>query len=132
MRTKNVRRGFLLLLAAVALVFPYRTIHAYSIYDTPTSTSSTFGGGILSPFENFFQSVGSINTTSLNISIPTGTTMEVLTEAGQTAWNRFDAWLYGIAGFHISNFFSQLLTIWSWILGTVKSGIDSLIKIFGN
>jgi hypothetical protein len=42
---------------------------------------------------------------------------------------QFDTWLYGVAGFHIINLLTTVLTILSWILGWLKGGVDWLIGV---
>ena len=53
-----------------------------------------------------------------------------LTTAIKNAFGWFDNWLYGIAGFHVSNFFTAILNIFSWVLGVVKGGVDWLLALF--
>ena len=116
---------------AAAFILSGLTANAYSIQngqgaqDGPTMPSSMGGfsvSGLLAPFQNFIHSINSIGATSApNLTGPSSNT--------RGAFQRFDDWLYGVAGFHISNFLNAFLNIFSWMLGVVKSGVDSLLKL---
>jgi len=117
-----------------AVVFPFTAIdidtaRAYSI--SGSSGSGPDLGSFTAPFENFFRSINNVG--SVNISIPQqvgGSSGSLLVTGIQNAFGQFDNWLYGIAGFHISGFFTAILSIFSWLLGLVKGIVDWLLSLF--
>ena len=133
------------------------TANAYSLYPDNSSNSASAVGGsestataqsysgfnfgqmidqLVVPFENFANSVGSAGST-----IGTGssgapfeapaipTTTQALNAAGQNAFQRFDAWLYSIAGFHIEMVIAFILGVVSWTLGIAKEIVDWLLSL---
>lgn len=100
----------------------------------PVFAYSTYGGNppadLLSPFKNFINSINSVGTTAIRIGTPAPVVLPPAVQAGaQNAFQRFDAWLFGIVGFHISGFLAAILGIFSWILGVVKSVVDWLLGL---
>ena len=112
---------------------------------------------LLAPLTEFFQSIGSAGRSGaapqFNLSapvLPSGLglpnlptySMPNMLSAGNNLMNgggvqgaiqnglqQFDAWLYGIAGFHILSFLSAALGIFSWLLGAAKQLVDWLSGI---
>ena len=62
---------------------------------------------------------------NLGTTVGTAVSQDVSSEAHGAA-EQLDAWLYTIIGFHILDFFNSILTIFSWILGWLKGGVDWL------
>ncbi len=95
---------------------------------------------LIVPFQNFIQSfegsANSIKTPSIpgsfnmppSVSIP-AVPQGSFTNMIQNWFQQFDAWLYGIAGFHISGLFVAILSILSWLLGIVKGAVDWLLGV---
>jgi hypothetical protein len=106
------------------------TARAYSIASGTSQPSLPFNvNGILAPFENFFNSMNSVSitgqsTTAVTRSAPPNS---IVTNGVRSGFQRFDAWRYGIAGFHISGIFITSLSMFSWLLGVVKGGVDWLL-----
>lgn len=90
-------------------------------------------GDLLAPAQDFFQSIGSIDTSIVphvvGSSQPFNPGNPLVANWVQGIFQRFDGWLYGIAGFHILGIFTAILAIFSWILGAVKNAIDWLLNI---
>jgi len=118
--------------------------HAYAVsgnnsgYTLPQFGSSTFNGGwtdiwnnVSSPFQNFAQSLGSMGSVpSANFSFPTNITFSQSVPTGfHDAFEAFDAWLYGIVGFHISSVATFILNIANWILTFTKNIVDWLLAL---
>ena len=113
--------------------------HAYSIYETSTIDSGVSGRGLNSltaPFENFIQSIGSINTkifqpspNIMNNAVSNPVTNGLQGVFGQLI-GQLDGWVYGVAGFRVSDLLTSILTILSWLLGAVKVGVDWLLALF--
>ncbi len=112
--------------------------HAYSVYDTDSTNTPSIGGGgldsLIAPFESFIKSITSIGSvkgpflTPINVpSMPTGNSM--ITTGIEAAFQSFDNWLYGVVGFHIGGIFLAVLGVFSWVLGTVKSAVDWLLRL---
>ncbi|MGC9968921.1 MAG: hypothetical protein ABSC29_04320 [Minisyncoccia bacterium] len=124
----------LLAVAGFVLIVSSDTTEAYSISGAsplPQPQQTDFGVFTV-PFENFLHSVNSVNSIGnvapqLNLSIPQQGGGSFITTGIQNAFQQFDSWLYGIAGFHISGFFTAILSIFSWLLGIVKSIVDWLL-----
>ncbi len=83
-----------------------------------------------SPFQNFSQSLQSAANTPIgNFNFSTSGVPESVSAGAQNLWNRFDAWLFGIAGFHIAAVFNFIFQAIGWILGFVKVAIDWLASL---
>jgi hypothetical protein len=84
-----------------------------------------------SPFQNFSHSLQSAaNTPISDFSFSTSSIPENISAGAQNLWDRFDAWLFGIIGFHVSSFFGFMLQILEWMLGLVKAAIGWLPSLF--
>lgn len=110
-----------------AIVLP-PTACAYSTNDTGAAARNP----ITAPFEDFYHSINSVGnilpgstTPQMRLSIPT--TNGFVTTNVQDALSQFDNWLYGIAGFHVLELFTAILSVLSWLLGIVKGGVDWLL-----
>ena len=134
-----MRYGMISMLAAglmaTAAFFSFSgRAEAYSINGTSTTAGSTDSYNLTTPFENFFNSL-EYNITSAGNETPVNLNpaQEPLTHEFETGAHgvleQFDAWLYGVAGFHILNFFTAILSIFSTILGWLKSGTDWLLRL---
>lgn len=107
------------------------------------STTLAYGGGsgitsapdfqsILAPFENFFRSIGSIGNLPLPtpvVNSPSVPQNPAVAGFIKDLFQKFDAWLYGIAGFHIAGIFTAILDIFSWVLGITKDIVDWFLRI---
>ncbi len=126
--------GFLTFLAVRVPVVGAYYVGATDGYDIgPIGNPPNFGE-LLAPVQNFFQSIGSINTDVIpQVGFGSGTslgpTSPLVLNWIQGVLRQFDGWLYGIAGFHIIAFFAAMLGIFSWLLGLIKSGVDWLLGI---
>lgn len=122
----------------VAVATTTTTANAYSVYagpqpSTPLSIGGFNFGNLLAPFQNFINSINSVgNTSSLTIpsigptSIPTN---GMVASGVQSAFQWFDNWLYGIAGFHIGGLLVAILNVFSWLLGIVKGAVDWILGL---
>lgn len=122
-------------------IAPWSVAHAYPVNGAPPTNTLPFipsvsnfnFGNLTAPFQNFIQSIGNIGTQS-KINVPP-VNVPAMPQNGasanwfQNAFQQFDAWLYGIAGFHISGLFVAILNIFSWLLGIVKGSVDWLLGI---
>jgi len=129
------RKNWLLLSALVAsltLFLSYGSASAYSVSGTPSAANGGLDfNGLLAPFENFIHSINSAGNTVPQISPPTsgGPFTQQISGGVQGGLQRFDAWFYGVAGFHVLNLFTAILNIFSWLLGFVKGIVDWLLSI---
>jgi hypothetical protein len=97
-------------------------------------TSGNFDfGNILTSLQNFLQGIGfnsvPIGTFPQPSGIPSMSSSGFWSTSVQGALQWFDAWLYGIAGFHIIGLLTAILSIFSWLLGIVKGAVDWLLGI---
>jgi len=116
------------------------TAYAYSVYPAPAPAGSTAPspstagfGSLTAPLDNFLQSINNIGATNPSVpensfTPPTAPNGMVTTEI-ENNLQKFDTWLYGIAGFHILTVFVVILNVLSWLLGIVKGGVDWLIGL---
>lgn len=119
-----------LALWSAALCGIVHTADAYSINGPAPTTTLPFIPSIGS-FNSFIQSINNIGAQS-GISLPpvnvpsmpqNGAQNGAATNWFQNTFQQFDAWLYGVAGFH------AILNILSWLLGIVKSGVDWVLGV---
>ena len=123
-----MRRNIVLTAAAAIIIVigtMSGTVHAYSI----TSGSSMAVIPILTPFENFFKSINSVSVVGPSIGVQSIPKNSFIMGGVQSGFQWFDNWLYGIAGFHISGLFTTILSVFSWLLGFVKGGVDWLLNV---
>jgi len=73
--------------------------------------------------------VNSVGNAPVPVSKPQTPVNTVVTGTAHDFFYQFDAWLYGIAGFHISNFSVWILSIFSWLLGKAKEIVDYVLNI---
>lgn len=129
------KNGAIVILVATMFFFLAGRVEAYSIEGSSsiTGSSDTTTYNLATPFENFFQSLSqgvtsitggsNINLNPVQEPVGQDVTVEV------HGWlNQFDAWLYGFTGFHILAFLTSILSIFSTILGWIKSGVDWLLN----
>lgn len=78
---------------------------------------------------SFFNENISTNTIGNTVSnIPIGNiNNNQLTIGG--AYQNFDTWLYGVAGFHISGFFNAILSVIVWLLNLAKDIITWFLSL---
>jgi hypothetical protein len=104
-----------------------QTVGAYSLQGTPQSQSGLNFGSLLSPIQNFLNSIGSVGKGAipqLNLSAPQ---TQFLTTSAQNVFQQFDDWFYGVAGFRISGFLVFILNILLWVLGIAESIVRWLL-----
>ena len=125
---------FLTIATVVLMSVTAKTVHAYSVNATGggggTVQGSTLGDPFL-PFENFIHSLGSVGpnaiwTTGGSPAAPLG---GMFSNIIHNALVQFDAWLFGIAGFHILDLGTAILSILSWLLGLIKGWVDWLLRL---
>ena len=133
-----------LIATSIALGSTALTANAYPVNGTPPTATLPFipsinnfnFGNLTAPFENFIQSIDNIGTQGeINVppvNVPSMPQNGIVTNWLQSAFQQFDAWLYGIAGFHISGLFVAILNILSWILGIAKNIVDWLLGVIHN
>lgn len=110
------------------------TAHAYPIASgapggIPGSLPSGSLNDIFAPFGNFIKNINSVSITVPPVGVPPIPQNSTITDDIRNAFQQFDAWLYGIAGFHISGLLTAILNIFSWLLGILKDGIDWLLGV---
>ena len=136
---EQARAGRIGLIAVIGCVAFALTAHAYPLpgsgsvsASVPTVASSDLWSSIAAPFENFAGSLQSVGNPTANLpSSSTSTPVpENVTTGIRDAFRSFDAWLYGIAGFHILAIVTVFLDILSWILGFVKHIVDWALGLF--
>jgi len=129
-------------MAVVLFSFSFATAGAYAVssspsggqtsFTSPTDLSQSFSQ-LTTPFEDFFNSLGSLWTSNAGGTVPSymaPTSSAFFTNTAQNAFQSFDNWLYGIAGFHISGLFVAILNIFSWILGILQNSVTWLLSVF--
>lgn len=116
---------------AAALIVFFLSSATAGAYAIGSPNPSTAGGlnDLWTPFQNFVNNINSISTNSFTMSTPAVPSSGTLTTEAQNGFQEFDAWLYGIMGFHISGLFVAILTIFSWILGWLQSGVNWLLGL---
>jgi hypothetical protein len=134
----TVAAVFIILIGAAVSATP-TIANAYAIPSASSTTSSSldhsynFDGSfqnLISPFQNFFNSLEATSTTDLAIH-PTSTMMPALTipPTAQNIFGEVDNWFYGLTGFRLSNIAIYILTGLSWILGIAKNISDWLLGL---
>ena len=116
---------------------------AYSVNNSTTTQSYDTNGGmneLLTPFNNFINSVNSIGTSSLKIMPPGPFVAPVtpqmapanglLRTTAQDGLQAFDTWFYSLTGIHVTNIFLEILGVFSWFLGSLKGTVDWLLGLF--
>lgn len=127
-----------ILFAATSAAYAYPVVGSTGSTPVPTINGFNFDS-LTVPFQNFVQSIqnsansignpaGSLNAPSV-FSVPSMPQNGSFTNWIQSGFQQFDAWLYGIAGFHISGLIAAVLHIFSWLLGAVKGAVDWLLNI---
>lgn len=115
-----------------------RTADAYELNQNSSSVGESTNtappfewASIISSFQGLLQGVNAVwlGTGLFPVNPIVALSPQAATSGAQSAAQGFDAWFYSIAGFHIANFLVTMLTIFSWILGTVKTAVDWLIGI---
>lgn len=133
-------------LAGAFLLAGATPARAYSI-EGGAASGSTRGNfnldfnGLLAPLQNFFQSINSVGNTNFipwtgtsapgngstsPLPPPSGPLDSGVNSAIQNAFQRFDTWFYGIAGFHVIGLLDVILAIISWLLGVVQGIVNWL------
>lgn len=126
-----------ILLGVATIIVTSGTAHAYSVQgNAPAGGGSSLDfNGLLSPLQNFIESIRSINANSIPQLGPTSfspslnPTNSFITTNAQGAIQQFDTWFYGVAGFHIIGLLTAILGIFSWLLGLVKNVVDWLLGL---
>jgi hypothetical protein len=128
---KNIITGSLILFSLLAVTATAYAYAAPSGSNTQAPTLPSVQSAAQWNWAGIWQNVsGYVGTvTKGSVSVPTSLPVP----QGVSGWateqfNSFDAWLYGVAGFHISAFFIFILNILSWILGIAKSIVDGLLS----
>lgn len=144
MNDRRILFAVVVALSAVSvLYFLPGAAHAYALQDgastsMPSLSSTSFVDSwnsvldnISPPFGNFVQSLQSVNSQDFSISnIPSlPSTSSDVPGAIHNAFEAFDAWLYGILGFHISTFVNDFLGVTAWVLGLAKSVVDWMSSV---
>ena len=83
--------------------------------------------GLINGIGSFFSgnTSNTIGTTVSNVSI--GGANSQLTLGG--AYQNFDNWLYGVAGFHVSEFFNAVVSIIVWLLNLTRNIINWALSL---
>ncbi len=131
-------------------LFFVASVHAYAVPgpksitpDIPASPETKLNinlnwndvlNNLSSPFQNFSQSLQSAAKTPIenfNFTVSTGTPgiPENVSAGAQDLWSRFDAWLFGVAGFHIAAVFNFIVHIMVGVLQFAKMSIDWLLAL---
>lgn len=92
-------------------------------WNTLSASVSNVINGAMSSFNN--NSMNSIGNTVSNIQIG-GANNNQFTIGG--AYQNFDNLLYGVAGFHISEFFNAVVSVAIWLLNLAKNIINWLLS----
>ncbi len=133
---KLMRRVVVGLFMGIILVAIAGQAHAYSVNSSVAGQSSLNNPDftqLFTPVQNFFNSIRSVqgtqlvprlNTTNLIALPPLPTAPGLL----QGILEQFDAWFYGIAGFHILELFAIILSALSWILRIVQNIVNWLVQ----
>jgi hypothetical protein len=138
----------MVLLIAMGGIFMARGVaNAYSLTGgTPGApagslSSPDFSGNwtntlnnLSAPFQSFMQSLGSINGGSLNannlltppISVPVPS---YVSSGVQNIFGQFDAWLYGVAGFHINGVWQVFIGALTFVLVLLQKIISWLLSL---
>lgn len=122
------------------LWFMVATTHAYAVtYTTSVTPPITPSidlnwndvlNNLSSPFQNFSRSLQSAaNTPIENFTFSTSGISQSVSSNAQGLLDRFDAWLFNIAGFHIAAIFHFMIGIVEWTLGLLKRAIDWLFSL---
>jgi hypothetical protein len=95
-----------------------------------------FLNNLSGPFQGFLNTIGSYfssgNPTVNNIN-KTITNTQIGNTAGWTigdAFQKFDGWLYGVAGFRMSDFVGMILGVITWALQLARTVINWLLSLF--
>src|SRR5258708_3270104 len=129
MRSMRLHTRIIVTIGLVVFI-PFYAFAATGAHATaaPQTTTSTNFHNLFLPFQNFFRSIGSIGNTNvlpaIRSSVPAS---NFFTTSAWDAFSAFDNWLYGIAGFHISNFLTMILGVLSWVLNYAKGIVDWLL-----
>jgi hypothetical protein len=126
--------SFVAMITMIGFIFSLAPVGAYAAggtTDAPSATPTTSNSlkNLFSPFESFFNSVNSIGNTAVPVSKPSVSVNTVVTGGALKLFSIFDNWLYGVAGFHISNLLTWTLSILSWLLGQVKYWVDYVLNL---
>ncbi len=113
---------------------------AYPLNGTSTGGASNVGAGglndLISPFNNFINSVNSVGTSAIHVAPPSSFTAPItpsngfLREGARNGLQAVDNWTHQTFGFPVSNIFLGFLHIFSWMLGAVKGGVDWVLGLF--
>jgi len=87
-----------------------------NVWNTLSGSVSNVINGAMSSFND--SSINNIGNTVSNMQIG-GTNNNQFTIGG--AYQNFDNWLYGFAGFHISDFFNAVVSVAIWLLNLAKN-----------
>jgi hypothetical protein len=122
-------------LGVAIFIFSFSGAAPYSIYGTTSRATAT--SSLLTPFLNFFDSIGSIGVsdTSPNTGSKGGTmnqpslpqSISLVTDT-ENAFRQFDDWTYRTTGLRISALYVGLLQGFSWFFGVIKAGVDWLLQ----
>jgi hypothetical protein len=124
-------------LSAVANAYSISGSSASSIEPSPSSAinqnwTNTWNS-LSAPFQNFANSLSSINGNSMQNIINPPASMQIpsyVSTGAQNVFQQFDAWLYGIAGFHIATVFTVFLRVIDWVLIFAINIVNWLISLF--
>jgi len=119
-------------LSVVAFFIVAQSAHAYAIPSGPQGPQTSFDfsqsfENLLTPFSNFVNSMEGAGQSVAPIALPSVSPIKATTSV---AFQGFDDWVYAHAGFRPSAVLYLFLSIFSWILGTLKKVVDWLLSLF--
>jgi hypothetical protein len=91
--------------------------------------------GVLNGISQWFQNIMALGAQSTGAPVPitiAGPLGSSITVPAQNILAQFDAWLYGIAHFHIALFINFVFGLVVWVLGIAKDAVNWLNSIFGS
>ncbi len=131
---KTGHRKRIMILAVVAFFISYSfSAFAYSLSST-IDTSPVSGTLIQVPSFNFDWTTNIMSNLSGSFQgltrggISTFSIGNIGKWTPQSAWQGFDGWLYGVAGFHIVGFWTAICGVLVWVLNCAKNIIEWLLS----
>lgn len=145
--TRGYKKTILGILTVAVMFVTYTNFaSAYSVQGTQTQATGTFQmpsvnfnlnwiGGLWNTLQGFLNNAGSFLNGNVSINTIGNTILNVPTAAvsGQStlggAFQNFDNWLFGVARFHISDFFGAVVSLLVWLLNLAKDIITWALSL---